>query len=107
MRRGDGDGNLAPSCHSSRKEGGGTAIEYGLIAPLISVVIIATITAVGTRLQTTFNTGTTALAGANGGRGTHRAQERRARSFDPVTYQASAPPRKSAGLFFAALTTSE
>lgn len=39
-----------------RDESGATAIEYGLIAALISVVIIAAITAVGTQLSTTFNT---------------------------------------------------
>jgi pilus assembly protein Flp/PilA len=36
-------------------ESGATAIEYGLIAALISVVIIGAITAVGTKLSTTFN----------------------------------------------------
>ena len=39
-------------------EGGGTAIEYGLIAALISVVIIGAITAVGT-VNTIFNAITT------------------------------------------------
>jgi pilus assembly protein Flp/PilA len=34
---------------------GATAIEYGLIAALIAVVIIAALTALGTNLQTTFN----------------------------------------------------
>lgn len=33
-----------------------TAIEYGLIAALIAVVIIAAVTLVGTSLRTTFNT---------------------------------------------------
>ena len=33
---------------------GATAIEYGLIAALIAVVIIAALTALGTNLQTTF-----------------------------------------------------
>jgi pilus assembly protein Flp/PilA len=33
---------------------GATAIEYGLIAGLIALVIIGTVTAVGTALQTTF-----------------------------------------------------
>ena len=37
-----------------KDESGATAIEYGLIAALISVVIIATITAVGTQLTKTF-----------------------------------------------------
>jgi pilus assembly protein Flp/PilA len=46
-------------------EVGATAIEYGLIAALISVVIIATITAVGTQLSATFNTISTAISGAN------------------------------------------
>ncbi len=35
---------------------GATAIEYGLIAALISVVIITAITAVGTGLSNTFTT---------------------------------------------------
>lgn len=34
---------------------GATAIEYGLIAALIAVVIITAVTAVGTQLSTTFN----------------------------------------------------
>jgi pilus assembly protein Flp/PilA len=33
---------------------GATAIEYGLIASLIAVVIIAAVTTVGTNLKTTF-----------------------------------------------------
>ena len=41
-------------------ESGATAIEYGLIAALIAVAIVATVTAVGTSLQTTF----TGIAGA-------------------------------------------
>lgn len=39
-----------------RDESGATAIEYGLIAALIAVVIITAVTAVGTQLSTTFNT---------------------------------------------------
>jgi pilus assembly protein Flp/PilA len=35
---------------------GATAIEYGLIAALIAVVIITAVTAVGTSLSTTFTT---------------------------------------------------
>ena len=35
---------------------GVTAIEYGMIAALISVVIIATITTIGTKLETAFTT---------------------------------------------------
>jgi pilus assembly protein Flp/PilA len=37
-------------------ESGATAIEYGLIAALIAVVIIGAVTAVGTGLKTTFTT---------------------------------------------------
>lgn len=37
-----------------RDESGATAIEYGLIAALIAVVIITAVTAVGTQLSTTF-----------------------------------------------------
>jgi pilus assembly protein Flp/PilA len=37
-------------------ESGATAIEYGLIAALISVVIITAVTLVGGNLETTFNT---------------------------------------------------
>lgn len=48
-----------------RNDRGATAIEYGLIAALISVVIIAAITAVGTQLSTTFTSVSTALSGAN------------------------------------------
>jgi pilus assembly protein Flp/PilA len=39
-----------------RDESGATAIEYGLIAALIAVVIISAVTAVGTSLSTTFTT---------------------------------------------------
>ena len=35
-------------------EGGATAIEYGLLASLISVVIIGAVTTIGTSLSTTF-----------------------------------------------------
>jgi pilus assembly protein Flp/PilA len=45
-------------------EGGATAIEYGLIAALISVVIIVAITSVGTQLSTTFTSVSNALSGA-------------------------------------------
>ena len=38
-----------------KDEEGVTAIEYGLIAALIAVVIIGAVTLVGTDLQTTFN----------------------------------------------------
>jgi pilus assembly protein Flp/PilA len=38
-----------------RDESGATAIEYGLIASLIAVAIIAAITTLGSRLGLTFN----------------------------------------------------
>ncbi|HLW92676.1 MAG TPA: Flp family type IVb pilin [Roseiarcus sp.] len=38
-----------------RDESGATAIEYGLIASLIAVVIIATVSTLGNKLSTTFN----------------------------------------------------
>ena len=48
-----------------RDESGATAIEYGLIAALISVVIIVAITAVGTQLSTTFSSIAGNLSTAN------------------------------------------
>lgn len=48
-----------------RDEEGVTAIEYGLIAALIAVVIIAAVKFVGTQLQTTFSHIGTELQGAN------------------------------------------
>ena len=44
-----------------KDESGATAIEYGLIAALISVVIIGGVTAVGSALTTTFTAVSTAL----------------------------------------------
>ena len=38
-----------------KDESGATAIEYGLIAALISVTIIAAVTSLGTKLSTKFN----------------------------------------------------
>ena len=38
-----------------REEDGVTAIEYGLIAALIAVTIIVSVTAVGTKLTAVFN----------------------------------------------------
>jgi pilus assembly protein Flp/PilA len=38
-----------------RNESGATAIEYGLIAALISVVIIGVLATIGTNLTTKFN----------------------------------------------------
>lgn len=48
-----------------REEDGVTAIEYGLIAALIAVVIIAAITVVGSQLKKTFSTIGTKLTTAN------------------------------------------
>lgn len=42
-------------------EDGATAIEYGLIAALIAVVIITALTAVGTNLNTKFTSVATSL----------------------------------------------
>ncbi len=39
-----------------KNDSGVTAIEYGLIAALIAVVIITAVTSVGTNLSTTFTT---------------------------------------------------
>ena len=48
-----------------QEEDGVTAIEYGLIAALIAVVIIAAVTIVGTQLKKTFSTIGTKLTTAN------------------------------------------
>jgi pilus assembly protein Flp/PilA len=48
-----------------RDESGATAIEYGLIAALISVVIIGAVTVIGTQLNTAFTTIGTELTDAN------------------------------------------
>jgi pilus assembly protein Flp/PilA len=47
-----------------KDDSGVTAIEYGLIAGLISVVIIAAVTIVGTDLKGIFTAVSTALAAA-------------------------------------------
>jgi pilus assembly protein Flp/PilA len=44
-----------------KDESGATAIEYGLIAAGISVVIIATVNAIGTNLNAKFNSISTQL----------------------------------------------
>jgi pilus assembly protein Flp/PilA len=44
-----------------RDESGATAIEYGLIAALIAVVIITALTTIGTNLSTKFTSVATAL----------------------------------------------
>lgn len=47
-------------------ESGATAIEYGLIAALVSVAAIAALTAMGSSLNTMFTSVSTALSGATG-----------------------------------------
>jgi pilus assembly protein Flp/PilA len=49
----------------AKSDEGVTAIEYGLIAALIAVVIIAAVTLVGGELQTTFSRISTELNTAN------------------------------------------
>ncbi len=51
----------------AKSRAGATAIEYGLIAALISVVVVAALTAIGTNLNTTYNTISTDLSKANAG----------------------------------------
>ncbi|MGG1948612.1 Flp family type IVb pilin [Trinickia sp. NRRL B-1857] len=46
-----------------REEDGAAAIEYGLLAGLISVAIITTVTLIGTNLNTVFGYVQTALSG--------------------------------------------
>ena len=53
--------NMYYLAHFLRDESGATAIEYGLIAALIAVVIITAVTTVGTNLSGTFNAVATAL----------------------------------------------
>lgn len=48
-----------------RDEHGATAIEYGLIAALIAVVIIGALTLLGTSISEKFNTIATNVAGAS------------------------------------------
>ena len=47
-----------------KDESGATAIEYGLIAALIAVVLVTALTALGTQLETTFGEVETALSNA-------------------------------------------
>lgn len=49
-----------------KSESGATAIEYGLIAALVSVVIITAITSMGTNLTGTFDSIANALGGVSG-----------------------------------------
>ncbi len=48
-------------------EDGATAIEYGLIAALVSVAAIGALTAMGNSLSTMFNTVSSSLSNAAGG----------------------------------------
>ncbi len=50
-----------------RDEDGATAIEYGLIAALVSVAAIGALTAMGNSLSTMFNTVSSALSTVSGG----------------------------------------
>ena len=50
----------------ARDEAGVTAIEYGLIAAMIAVVIISAVQLVGSDLTTTFTKISTSLSAANG-----------------------------------------
>ena len=47
-----------------KDESGATAIEYGLIAALVSVAAIAALTAMGSSLETMFNRVSNELSGA-------------------------------------------
>ncbi|ABS15202.1 MULTISPECIES: Flp family type IVb pilin [Brucella/Ochrobactrum group] len=49
-----------------KSESGATAIEYGLIAALIAVVIIGATTSLGTTIRTQFTAIATAIGGAGG-----------------------------------------
>lgn len=48
-----------------KNDDGATAIEYGLIAALIAVALIATLTTLGGNLQTMFGTVSTGVSDAN------------------------------------------
>jgi pilus assembly protein Flp/PilA len=48
-----------------REEDGVAAIEYGLLAGLIAVAIIVTVTTLGTNLKAVFSTISTKLSGAS------------------------------------------
>lgn len=51
----------------AKDESGATAIEYGLIAALVSVAAIGALTAMGNSLSTMFNSVATHLSSAAGG----------------------------------------
>ena len=48
-----------------KDESGASAVEYGLLVALIAVVIITSVTLVGTRLTTLFNSAATKLTVAS------------------------------------------
>lgn len=50
-----------------REEDGVSAIEYGLLAGLIAVAVITTVTTLGTNLRTVFSTISTKLAAVAAG----------------------------------------
>ena len=50
----------------AQDESGATAIEYGLIAALIAVVIISAVTALGATIKTKFNEVVTGMGGTAG-----------------------------------------
>ena len=50
----------------AKDESGATAIEYGLIAALIAVVIISAVTALGTTIKPKFNAVVTGMGGTAG-----------------------------------------
>jgi pilus assembly protein Flp/PilA len=50
-----------------KDESGATAIEYGLIAALVAVVLVTALTAMGGSLENTFNGISQELDGATGG----------------------------------------
>ncbi|WP_322009470.1 Flp family type IVb pilin [Paraburkholderia sp. J12] len=50
--------------HFIKSEDGVTALEYGLIAGLVALMIVAGLTNIGTSLQTTFSKIATAVASA-------------------------------------------
>jgi pilus assembly protein Flp/PilA len=53
--------NMGRIMDFARDESGATAIEYGLLAALISIAAIAAMSAVGTGLSTTFSTAANSL----------------------------------------------
>ncbi len=56
LRRGQWNAHVPKTIHSFwRDESGATAIEYGLIAALIAIVIISAVSSVGSNLKGTFN----------------------------------------------------